>query len=167
MKQIFQFIVMSLFVLGLFACDSKETILPMKTELGVTKDFTNSGCQKGALRSLTAKVKPVETLVLKAVKDGYLEFKHLNLQDYCERDNSFSIRTISGDGKLIVMEEVKNGPQPKCQCLYNLGAKLGGFELGKSYLLVFKREKWVLATLSFVYTADYEKTLELKNYNKK
>lgn len=164
MKQIIQFIAMSLLVLGLSACDSEKKDTPIKNELGISKDFTNSGCRNNEMRSFkTMREVPIERLELKAIKDGYLEVAHLNLEDYCERDDSYSITTSVEGNKLTVVEEAKNAPQPKCYCFYDLGVKLGGFELGKSYTLVFKREKWVFATLSFVYTSDFQETLLIED----
>ncbi len=163
MKKIFQLIVVSLLFLGLYACDNKEKSTPKQSELGLVKNFTNSGCKNKNIRSFKAKREQIlEKLVLKALENGYVQIMHQNHRDYCKRDNSFIIKTkVEGD-KITVIEEVVNGAQPKCMCYYDLGLELGAFEVGRTYTLVLQKEKWTLARLSFVYTSELNQEVIIK-----
>ncbi len=163
MKKIFQLIAVSLLFLGLYACDSKEKDTPKQSELGLIQNFTNSGCKDKSFRSLKAENEKIfEKLVLKALKNGYVQVRHLNHRDYCERDDSFVIKTkVEGD-KITMIEEVVNAPMPKCMCYYDLGVELGGFEVGQTYTLVLQKDKWTLATLSFVYTSELNQEIKIK-----
>ncbi len=165
MKQIFHFIGVAFLLLALSTCDNKEENAPATINLGLTKNFTNSGC-KGSFRGFLSNKKEVEEVILKAIEGGYLDIAHLNLKDYCEREDAYSISTSVEGHKLTIKEVVENGAMPKCYCAYDLGVQIGGFEVGETYTLVFKRDKWTFARVSFVYTSDFKQSIPISKSKK-
>ncbi len=169
MKRILQFITISLLFFGLSACDSKEHKDVILRQLGKVKSFTNSGCKNQEnVRSLITSFRaeqPIEKIVWRATANACLKLEHLNIKDYCERDDAFSITTSADGDKLVVLEEVEDKAKPRCYCLYNLGVELEGFELGKTYTLIFKKDKWVLAQINFTYTSDLSGSVIIKRNN--
>ncbi len=166
MKQIFQLIGISLLFVALSACDNKEENAPVVANLGLTKNFTNSGCKdKETVRSFRSPKESSqlqEKILWRAIANGFLKVEHFGIKDYCERDDAFSITTSVEGNKLTLIERVEDRPKPRCYCHYDLSFDLGGFELGQTYTLVFKRDKWVLGPISFTYTSDLSGSLLVK-----
>ncbi len=154
MKRVFQFVATALLLATFFACDSKDKDVVASKDFGAVKSFINSGC-KGHYQGFRAISNEPEVIVWEALKGGVLKLSHNDIVAGCGLDKAYSISTKREGDKLYVVEHIDEQSEiaTNCICQYDLTTELKGFEIGKSYTLVYKKNDWVLGTINFTYTS--------------
>ncbi len=165
MRFIVRLITMSLLLLGLSACNSEQKDVLENGHFGKVKHFSNSGCKKESFRTFKADKGLVERITWQATQGGGLQINYHNLKSYCGLDRELGMQTELKGNKLVV-SAVKLHPEnvipTYCICRYDLQSELSAFEVGKSYTLIFKKDKWLLGEVNFTYTSDLSGSLVVK-----
>ncbi len=135
------------FLIGVTGCD-KET----SNESLRVKDVSYFGCKE--TKSLRATFHGEEYIEYKAVADGYLNIKHVNVRFNCCLDNITV--DVSMEDNIITVDENETNPICDCICDYDLEYRLGPLTPNKEYILIFSSGSYVFTKLIIKYTPSLE-----------